>query len=334
MTKTIFLPGLALGLLVLAAPAHADHSISGHGGGAGSVMGPDTLMPGDLTLALTFSLGVPEARSDAELADLAARHIHAHTGDYTLVSSASIAYGLAPDLTVIASLPYVRRDDLREGVHDHHAATVNAVEQLGTVGGIGDARVIAHWRVAKWHDGGVALMGGVKLPTGTTHQRSDDGERLEVEHQPGSGSVDWITGIAAGTGAGPWKFAASASREWTRYGALDTRLGNRTLVGASAGYTLGAMGHHHDEEGETPHRHDSTSLFVETTYEVEGKERVAGEVEADSGSKVVWLSPGVAHEWASGWSAGVSAGVPLWQRVGLSHPDNKLRVTMSLGRSF
>ena len=333
MTK-IALPGLALGLLALAAPAHADHGMSGHGGGAMSVMSPFTLPKGSFATGLAFSLTLPEERTDAELIDLAGQHIHAHTGDYTLITSGSLAYGLTDRVTLLASLPYVRRDDIRAGEHDHSSSTVNGVEEIGTVDGIGDLRLIAHARLADWHGGGFALMGGVKTPTGSTAKRSDDGERLEVEHQPGSGSWDLITGASAGFELGTVKVALSASREWTSKGAFDTELGDRTLVGLSLSRALGAMAHHDDDEGEAPHGHDSTSLFVEATYEVEGKQRIGGDVEEESGSKAIWLSPGVTHEWASGWSAGLAAGIPLWQEVGISHPDNKLRMTLSLGRRF
>jgi hypothetical protein len=297
-------------------------------------MGPGTLPKGQWAAGLTLSLSLPDERSDAELIDLASHHVHAHTGDYTLISTASLAYGLTGRVTLLASLPYVRRDDIRAGAHDHSSSIVNSVEPVGTVSGIGDLRLMAHARVADWHGGGFALMGGVKAPTGSTSKTSDDGERLEIEHQPGSGSWDLITGASAGFEIGTVKAAVSASREWTGEGDLATELGDRTLVGLSLSRALGAMAHHDDDAGEAPHHHDSTSLFVETTYEVEGRMKVAGEIEADSGSKALWLSPGVTHEWASGWSAGAAVGVPLWQKVGISHPDNKARVTLSLGRSF
>ena len=333
MKKLTILPGIALGLLALGAPAHADHGLTGQGGSAGNVLSPSTLPKGAFAFSFGLGLAVPERRSDAELVALTADHIHAHAGDYTLTGVLGLAYGLTDRISLSASVPYVRRDRLRAGVHDHHSTVVNRAEALGTVSGLGDVRVTAQARVIDWHGGGLSLVAGLKAPTGHTSQAGDNGELLEVEHQPGSGSWDLITGAAIGGKIGRADIAVSASREWTTTGARETELGDRTLVGLSLSRTLGAMAHH-DDSGEAPHGHDATALFVEATYEAEGKQEIAGAVEANGGSKAIWLSPGARREWASGWSAGAAVGVPLWQEVGLSHPDNKLRATLSLGRRF
>ena len=80
-----------------------------------------------------------QQRSDAELVTLAGQHIHAHNTDYNLNASLGIAYGVTHRLSASAELPYIRRDDLREGSHVHSGGgALNGVEPLASVAGIGD----------------------------------------------------------------------------------------------------------------------------------------------------------------------------------------------------
>jgi hypothetical protein len=175
------------------APALADHlGPSGFGSGGGmSVFSPDTLDEGHWAAGFRLTYTRPDQRSDAELEELAARHIHAHNTDYNLNASLGVAYGITHHLTVSAELPYVRRDHLREGEHSHvEGEAVNEVARLGSVSGIGDLSLLAKYRLTEGEGAGFALIGGVKVPTGSTHKRSREGERLETEHQPGTGSWD------------------------------------------------------------------------------------------------------------------------------------------------
>jgi hypothetical protein len=130
-----------LGLAFIASPALADHvGPSGAGGGSINVISPDTLDAGKAAIGLRLTYARPEQRSDAELEALAGQHIHAHNTDYNLNGSLGVAYGITHHLTVSLELPYVRRDDLREGTHGHGAGqAVNGVEALGTVAGVGDS---------------------------------------------------------------------------------------------------------------------------------------------------------------------------------------------------
>jgi hypothetical protein len=339
-------------LCAFASPALADHggaSGLGQGGSSLEVLSPDTLDAGQFAAGFRMTLAVPDDRSDAELAALAARHIHAHNTDYNLNAGIGLAYGVSHRLTLSAELPYIRRDDLREGAHSHDGdAVINSVEQLGSVSGIGDASLLAKYRLTGESGPGFALIAGIKLPTGSTHRQSPDGERLETEHQPGTGSWDPIVGAAFGTKAGPLRVNASALYQFSGKGAQDTRLGDRFKAGVALSHRFGPAEHHHDEadhdhdEGHEPHAHHhaaphghaSWDGFVELTGEWESRQRIAGEVERDSGGKSVWLSPGARFNSASGYSLALSVGVPVWQRIRASHPDNSYRATVSVGRAF
>ena len=321
-------------ILCPTAPALADHTGPtgvGSSGGGIDVQGPETLEAGHFAVGQQTTLNLPQDRSDAELEALAAQHIHAHTSDYTLNASVGAAYGVADRLTLSAELPYLRRDGLREGEHSHSGGvTTNGVVPLGSVAGFGDASLLAKYSLA---GGLLALIGGVKVPTGGTHSRSLSGERLETEHQPGTGSWDPIAGAALGVPLGWAKLDASALYQFAGKGAQATRLGDRLQAGVALSHRFGPPEHHHDA-GEHEHLHASWDVFASATVDWEGRQTVAGAVEAESGGTTVWLTPGVRYNSASEFSLAAAVGVPVWQDIRASHPDNRLRLIVSLGKGF
>jgi hypothetical protein len=337
-------PSLSAAALLLSTPALADHPIAG-GGVAGSgpivTLGAETLPRGAVAAGIEASLVKPDAYTDAGLVALAGQHVHAHTTDYNASAGASLAYGLPGHVMVSAHLPFIRRDDLRAGEHSHSGGvTSNTVEQLGLVSGIGDLSLTAQYQVAHDHAAGwfVGLLAGLKVPTGSTHRTAPSGERLETEHQPGTGSWDPLFGIAASKSWGTWALHASALYQLSTEGAQTTELGDRMNLSLAAVYNLpnGASEHAHDG-GSEHHSHapePQWGLMLEATHEWEGRQTIDGLVEADRGSEVLWLSPGIRYTAPQGWSAGFSAGVPLWQEVGASHLENSFRVTATVGTSF
>ena len=336
--KSLF-PGAAL--LALSAPALADHmGPSSVGGGGGlTVSSPDTLDAGHGSIGFRLSYTRPEHRSDAELEALAADGIAAHNTDYNLNASLGVAYGINHHLTVAAELPYVRRDDLREG-------GVGEVERLGSVAGIGDVNILAKYRLTDGEGVGFALIGGIKLPTGSTHRRSGDGERLETEHQPGTGSWDPLFGAAAAAKLGPLRLSASALYQVSTKGAQGTRLGDRLQGGIALSHHFGETGHSHPEASHNHHHGDeldeahetpegfSWEAFVELGGEYEGRQKIGGETEQASGGEWLYVAPGARFNFASAWSAGAAIALPIWQDIRASHPDNRYRLMLSLGRSF
>jgi hypothetical protein len=355
MTKSILAPLARISpvavVAAISSPAFADHmGPSGVGSGSGfAVLSPETLDEGHAAAGFRLIYTRPEQRSDAELEQLAGDHIHAHNTDYNLSAALGAAYGVTHELTVSIELPYVRRDDLREGTHSHDGGeAINAVDRLGSIAAIGDASILAKYRVPSAGPITLAVVGGLKVPTGSTHARSTDGERLETEHQPGTGSWDPILGAALGARLGSLSLSASALYQVSGNGALHTRLGDRMQGGIALSHRFGEGSlqshddaddheHHHGDELHDAHEpppHSTWDAFVELTGEWEGRQRLDGETEPASGGKSAWLSPGARFNSANGWSFGAALGVPIWQRIRASHPDNDYRLSLSVGRAF
>jgi hypothetical protein len=327
--------------LALTSPAFADHTGPtgvGSSGGGIDVLGPETLEARHFAVGLRSAVTMPQDRSDTELEALASQHVHAHTSDYLLNAAAGAAYGLTDRLTISAELPYIRRDHLREGEHSHSGGTaINEVVALGSVSGFGDASVLARYRVTGGTGAGLAFVGGLKLPTGGTHARDLVGERLETEHQPGTGSWDPIAGAAFGADLGWATLGAGALFQFASQGAQETELGDRLQAGLALSHRFGQPEHHHDDaeaHEHHEHHHASWDAFSSLTVEWEGRQTIAGAVEAESGGTAVWLTPGARYAAASGFSVAAAIGVPVWQDIRASHPDNRLRLIVSLGKAF
>jgi hypothetical protein len=329
------------GIVALSAqPALADHvGPSGVGTSGLAVFGPDTLDEGHWAAGLRLLYTKPEQRSDLELEALAAQGIDAHNTNYNFNGSIGLAYGITHELSVSAELPYVRRDDLR-------VAEDGEVSQLGSVSGIGDLSLLAKYRLTHGGSSGFALIAGIKMPTGSTSRRGANGERLETEHQPGSGSWDPVVGASTATSFGTLRLTASALFQISTMGAQDTRLGNRLQAGIALSHRFGGgaqehyeavRNHHHGDEldehsGEPPH--SSWDTFVELGGEWEGRQKIGDEVERESGGKWAYIAPGVRFNSREGWSAGAAFALPVWQQIRASHPDNRYRFMLSLGRAF
>jgi hypothetical protein len=340
---------LILGLMSV--PGRADHP--GYVGRAGT-SGPivtipaSTLPKGKLAAGVRVTYARPERLSDDELAGRAGEHIHAHAADYVLSPSLGLAYGVTERFTLALSLPFVHRDDLRAGSHSHSGGVAhNGVDRLGSSSGVGDAILLGQFRLTPDHHAPwqAALLAGVKLPTGATHVRDRDGDRFETEHQPGTGSLDPLLGLAVTRRFDRVSLDANALYHFSRRGAQDTRLGDRAQYNLSLAYRLGGEaphehGEHDHAPGTPPHEHvpppqsTAVDLVLELNGEWEGRQRESGVIEAESGGHTLYLSPGVRVTPSPRWSASLSLGLPVVQRIRLSHPENGFRLVAGLGWAF
>ena len=325
---------LLVAAATLSSPALADHTAPGGGiatGGAINTVSAGTLDERHFAASIRWSLANPQRLSDSELLARDAARIDAHSARSVSTAAIAVAYGVTHELTLSAELPYIRRNSIR-------AVESDAAVNRGTSAGLGDFTLLAKYKALHGEHWAVAVLGGVKMPTGSTRERDRSGARLETEHQPGSGSWDPVGGIAASLGLGTTAVDISLVYQKATQGAQQTQLGDRRQAGIALSRRFGPheTPHHHDEPEEEAHEHHHASVdaVIELNEEWEGRQRVSGEVEPASGSKVLWVSPGVRFTSAAGWSVAGSLGWAAAQRVRPSHPDNRLRLSLSLARAF
>lgn len=109
---------------------------------------------------------------------------------------ATLDYTFNADWGASVALPMVKRDHLH--LENDFAAGTRTPESWN-FNKLGDARVMARYRIATVESGEhslgtLGLNFGLKLPTGRTDVRNEDGERAERTLQPGTGTTDALVG--------------------------------------------------------------------------------------------------------------------------------------------
>lgn len=346
MTRA-FVIGACAALFALPAAAHHPGS-SSNTGSAGPIntVSATTLEAGHGAIAFLAEYIKLGGVTDPDLVSAASRHIHAHA--IGTIQSYSIAgvYGVTDDLMLAARLPYVRRTDIREGHHAHGpgGGVSNTVDARGDAAGIGDLTVLAQWRFFKNAKTGteLAALGGFKAPTGRTDHRDVFGALFEAEFQPGSGSWDWLLGLAFTQRFGPVSFDANVLGIITGDGTQNTNLGNRFLYNAAVSYriigytaphehahaqlTSPLLAHGPEPHGKFPikapraHTHETLvpvfalDLILEVNGEWHDYERTFDIAELNSGGTTVYVSPGIRASYGA-VSGFASVGIPVINRL-------------------
>jgi len=135
---------------------------------------------------------------------------------------------------------------------------------------------------------------GIKLPTGSTSRRDDQGEYLDSHLQPGTGSTDLLLGISADHALG--RYAASANLLASIAGEGETgseshRFGNSLNYDVTLKYRV------------TPVVSGGSSNSFLVSLGVNGEYRAKEELDGitlqDTGGHTVYLTPGLQYRMAS-----------------------------------
>lgn len=328
--------GIPVLALNLAAGAWADHASVGLGGGAGSPIYTEsaiTLPEGRWSAGLRSEYNNFSRFSDPRLAGT-----ERHSVDTLRATALGLSYGLTDDLTLGLRLPYIQRQNVREADHhvfDHGAGAhehADRILNLGDPEGLGDATLFGEYRFFRSVDQQthLAALFGVKLPTGETH-RKYDGERLETEFQPGSGSTDGLLGVAATHLSGALSYDASLLYSVVTTGAQHTDLGDVLSYNLATSYRLGGERPANPYDLTQPHAWD---LILELNGEHREREQIRGQREENTGGNIVYLAPGVRYLNKTGWGLALSLGVPVVENLNGTQADPDYRVLSSLNAAF
>ncbi len=344
-------------LILLAGHAWPDHPTMSVGSGmAGPIntLPAETLPKGQWTVGLRYEYLKLDALSDNRLSQAAAAGEALHSTDSMSSPSLSVAYGVSNDFMLIGNLPYVSRRNIREsgGHHDdeavhhedeavhheddevHHEDEEDAsVVELGDSAGIGDASVYGLYRFVNDAQTGLQLsvLGGVKMPTGATNEKTQEGDRFEADHQPGSGSWDPLLGIGASM---PWNstsLGASLLYQLSTEGTQDTVIGDAVFYSLALAHRL-AFGGSHKQHNHGPH--GEWDLILELNGEWREKVDIDGERDDNTGGHVLFMAPGVRYAAAQGWAAALSFGVPISNNLNGVQSEPDWRVIGNIGYAF
>lgn len=369
MKATALIPIVSLALSLQTAQAdHPTLTLEDGSPGPITTLSAAPLPRGMVSAAAVSQFVFFDALSDAELLRHAGEDDIVHSTDRVVSASLNAAYGATDDLTLGFSLPYLWRTNLREvaGGHDGGAEgreeraprhggedhggddAPPTVERVGDSLGVGDATLYTQYRF--WNDEtsgrSVALLAGLKTPTGRTDVLTSSGALLEAHHQPGSGSWDPLLGFAYTRGMGRWSFDASALYSFVTDGVLDSNLGDVFNYNAAVSYrAIGArvhddghdddhdLGHGHGEG--SPHGHPTTlDLILEANGDWRGKVVENGDEDGNTGGNIVFLSGGARLSWGCGWAATVSAGAPALKDLNGIQSEPDLRLLFGVSKAF
>jgi len=324
---------LSAALLSIATPTWAHHASGrfAHGITGPIVTLPARLMPkGTWAVTTRFELISFDPLPDDVLEASAIVAEDLHSMDQLMSPSLSLAYALLDRFSVVAQLPYVRRDNIREG---HLELGVPEVHSHGDSKGLGDLTLLGQLRMTNAAASTqAALLAGIKLPTGQTDVLAADGTPFESEHQPGSGSTDLLLGVSVSVGSGRVSFDGDMLGTITGEGTDETNLGTRVNVDAAVSARLGR-----EQEGAPGQESHSRLVFdgvLELNGETHDRQTVGNLVDQDSGGNLIYLSPGLRAGHAGRWSVSASVGFPVFQDLNGTQTEASMRVLVGLGVAF
>lgn len=338
-------------LILVSTTVLADHptvGIPGTLGGPVTTSSAYTLGKGEAAISFDFQYINFDPVSKARLALASDRDEDIHSADAVARTALNLAMGVSDQLTLGVSLPYIERQGLKEAAHGHqdeheeHAEPPETVSYLGDASGFGDVHLHGAYRFATLaplapfdSSASVALLFGLNVPTGDTHEKSHDGERLEAELQPGSGAWSPSLGLAFSTGKGSWSFDSNVLYTLVTEGSQGTDLGdvfNYNLSLSRQIYGLAAVNHDHQQHD----HHDavrggglaaagiSTALVLELNGEWRDRADIDGQTQLNSGGNLVYIAPGIRVQ-SGDWQLSAALSVPIENMNGVqSEPETRL----------
>ena len=361
LTRFIITTAGAAFLLVQPAFAHHPSGV-GSTGGAGPIntISASPLDKGETAASIAFEWIKFDPLSNAFLANFGATHghaVHVHSLSSIMAPAISFGYGLTADFTISARLPVVVRTDIREAAHEHDGGTTTGtVEVLGNSSGIGDLTLLGQYRFYNNRASRteLALLLGVKAPTGVTDRYADNGELFAAEFQPGSGAWDGMFGLAATKRIGPWSFDANVLYILATEGTQNTDLGDRFLYNAAVSYRLmrgaaaappmklgalpdpmwhgGSGKHQHGPHQEAPSG-PAVDLILELNGEWHAKQVESGVKDPNSGGNTLYLAPGLRFS-KDNWSSFLSVGIPIINDQNGIQAEPEVRVVTGVAITF
>ncbi len=336
---------VAHAILLVPLSSLADHAalqIDGGPGSAITTMGAETLPKGQQTLALQYQYLDLDELSDQELLD-SEDSLHS----VNAFSQASIGYsvGITDRFTLSVALPYVSRDGFREESHDHEDEDDHHDEETpqpdgevidSNISGWGDVSMLGRFALhtdkpAKRY---YALLAGLKAPTGNTNEKLSDGEKAEVDHQPGSGSWDPLLGVAYSNSlSAQWSVSSNLLYHLTTEGERETTIGDNLLYNAAVLWSPASQSHRHSHHDAASNHHTEQAwqYVLELNGEWHDKTEIDGSQDDNTGGDVIFASAGL--RWSYGdWGTHLSVGTPLYKNLNgeQSEPDWQLSAGVSI----
>jgi len=293
-----------------AAAASADH---GKGAVGGKTISPRTLSEESFSLDTGFRYQKSETFSDDRLLDADANGHDLHSVEWAAEFSLGLAYGVTNHLSVSISLPF-------EVLHGFKFVDGGAIDEANSVVGVGDSVFMGKYSLLA-DPVELAVLAGIKIPTGSTNQLANSGTPLEPEHQPGTGTWDPIIGAAVARQYEQVTIGGSVLYRITSKGRHDYQPGQQVLAAIKVEHQFLGLGTYPRLYGSL----ELSELFA-------AKNKTAGVKNQDSGGSIVGVGFGVRIRTDERMTIAATFTIPVYQ--GLYGEQHKERYEILFGTAY
>jgi hypothetical protein len=208
-------------------------------------------------------------------------------------------YSVNDRLMLLVTAP-LRHTEGDGEVEEEEGGDLGREDVTGDATGLGDVSLLARYTMASHHtlDATTLVAGvlGVKLPTGSTNERGDQGEYLDSHLQLGTGSTDLLVGLSLDHARGRVSVSANVLASFAgegETGDASHEFGDSLNydVTAKARLTPSIIGQ------------SSNAYFVSlgVNGELRDREHLDGRRIDDSGGHTIYLTPGVQGRFEDHW---------------------------------
>jgi hypothetical protein len=294
--------------------------IGGFGGSKGSLKGqsiatPETLKRNKFTLGFLFEYQDWKHFDPQKAHELHEEGRDAHSRRKDTVYNVIMGYGVTDNLSLTLQLPFVQRETRQVENGDF-------VGQHERSSGQGDVIAYGKYRFYNKLFGAAAIF-GINAPTGRTSETDKHGERFEPEEQPGTGSTDFMFGMAINKAFGRFTVDGSVLYQLKGSGTQDYEFGDIVRTNIEGAYTI-------KERGEYP----GVELLAGINAQFAEKDHQNSEEIRDTGGTTIFFSPGLSSQITENISSSISVPLPILQNLGGDHQEVDYLVLFSIGYSF
>jgi len=237
-------------------------------------------------------------------------HGDVHSVETYLQPALFAAYGVTDNLTLGVRIPFVMRSGIRSPHgHDEEEEELE-VHKQGDSNGFGDVSFFGQYRFFHTEDNlnHASLVVGLKTPTGETGVHNDQGDIFETHSLPGSGSWDPSFGLSFTRAMGQFSFDTSFLYTVVTKGVQETDLGDLFSYNFALSYAFGAPARNNlfSSSNSAP-----WTAVLELNGEWQDYQRVDGQIEPNSGTHTIYISPGLRFSGGKSWNTALSIGAPI-----------------------
>ncbi len=266
-----------------------------------------------------------DSASDAKLLDLGNTYGDVHSVKSLLIPSTFAAYGVTDNLTLGIRFAGVLRDGLRSP--SEHG---DEIVRMGNPAGFGGVSLFSQYRFFHTADqlNHLSLVVALKTASGATHVQGlnhhGERERLETHAQPSGGAWNPAVGFSYTRAMGKLSLDSSILYTVATTGAQKTDLGDLFDYNAALSYAFVGMARNNLFVGSN---NAPWTGVLELNGTWQDRQRAAGLADMNSGSNIVYVSPGIRYSGGKRWNTALSIGTPIVKDISGYQTPPDYRIT-------